>query len=358
MDIFTQGILGAAAAQAVFGRRLPRSAWLIGFVAGLLPDADIFIRPASDPLGGLTYHRHFTHSLLFIPIGALIAALPFLLLPAWRSHRRTVYLASLLAYATHGLLDACTSYGTMLFWPFTDRRISWDLIAIIDPAFTLPLLIGVIIAVWRKWPAAARVGLVIAVAYMGFGVVQRERVLAVQRELAALRGHTIERGRVIPTPLSLMLWRSVYITSDNMIVADAVRVPYLDAPAVQVGASAPLVTLADVQRDRPGDPAAAYAFERFAWFTDGFTAYHETEPRVVGDMRYCLEPHTLDSLWGLYVGDPSGLAAGADASAHRMVSFRRNRREPIARVWAAMLGEDPAFQTLAAVRLRAGARPE
>ena len=157
MDLLTQGILGAAASQALLGRRLPRAAAIIGFVAGLLADADIFIRPASDPLGGLTYHRHFTHSLLFIPLGALIAAIPFFFVPSLRAQRKLVYLAALAAYATHGLLDACTSYGTMLFWPFSDVRIAWDLIAIIDPAFTLPLLLGIIIALWRKHPAAVRI---------------------------------------------------------------------------------------------------------------------------------------------------------------------------------------------------------
>jgi inner membrane protein len=43
VDTFTHGLLGAAAAQAIFGKKLPRSAGLIGFVAGMAPDLDLFL---------------------------------------------------------------------------------------------------------------------------------------------------------------------------------------------------------------------------------------------------------------------------------------------------------------------------
>jgi len=406
MDIFTQGILGAAASQAVFARKLPRSAWLIGLVAGLLADADVLIRPASDPLGGLTYHRHFSHSLLFIPIGALIAAIPFLLYWAIRrgatgrlgdpcgpqradaetrvseptrgtranptrgtrdtltpATAMTIYLCSLVAYSTHALLDCCTSYGTMLFWPFSDVRISWDLIAIIDPLFTVPLLIGVIIAVWRQRPTPAITALAISISYMFVGLVQRDRVFDAQRELAAMRGHTIERGRVIPAPLSLLLWRSVYITTDGQIVADAVRTPYFANSTVLTGSSTPRITADDIRKAHPRDPQLVAAFEQFSWFADGYTAVHATEPLVIGDMRYCLEGQTFDSLWGFFMGDPAELGDGPlgprrepppGAVPQRMVSFRMSRGERYSRVWKAIIGEDTSFQTLATVRARGG----
>ena len=88
-----------------------------------------------------------THSLIFIPIGSLICALVFYYLFArrWQISFKLTYLFCLLGYATHGLLDACTSYGTQLLWPFSTERISWNTISIVDPLFTLPLFVLVII---------------------------------------------------------------------------------------------------------------------------------------------------------------------------------------------------------------------
>ena len=110
----------------------------IGALAGMAPDLDVLIRSNTDPLLFLEYHRQFTHSLLFIPLGSLLCALVF-----WKTIGRginfsTVWLAAFLGYLTHGLLDACTTYGTLLLWPFSDARIAWNTIAVIDPLFTLP----------------------------------------------------------------------------------------------------------------------------------------------------------------------------------------------------------------------------
>src|SRR5690606_29471703 len=66
------------AAQAVIGDRLGRKTWWLGALGGMAPDLDVIIRSASDPLLALEYHRHFTHSLAFIPIGGLLVAAPFL----------------------------------------------------------------------------------------------------------------------------------------------------------------------------------------------------------------------------------------------------------------------------------------
>ncbi|MCY4095570.1 MAG: metal-dependent hydrolase [Gammaproteobacteria bacterium] len=117
----------------------------------MAPDLDVFISSDVDPLLFLMFRRQFTHSLVFIPTGALIVAgcvFPFL---RKSIDFRYVYLACLLGYATHGLLDACTSYGTQLFWPFTDYRVTWNNVSVLDPAFTVPLLLAVIAGlIWRR----------------------------------------------------------------------------------------------------------------------------------------------------------------------------------------------------------------
>ena len=60
-----------------------------------------------------------------------------------------IYLYSLAGYAVAGLLDACTSYGTHLWLPFSGRKEAWNLIAVFDPLFTLLLLVPLALALRR-----------------------------------------------------------------------------------------------------------------------------------------------------------------------------------------------------------------
>jgi inner membrane protein len=347
MDTVTQGLLGAVAAQAVCGRKLPRSAWLIGLVAGAAADLDLFIRVPSDPLGGLTYHRHFTHSIAFIPLGALVAALPFVFWPAFRGKRWWLLLASLVAYATHGLLDACTSWGTLLWWPFSNARVAWDLIGIIDPIFTFVLLVGLAVSTLARRPRVAAATFALAVLYLGLGGAQHQRAVAVQRQLARLRGQSIDRGRVMPTPLNLIVWRSIY-EADGRLHVDSIRIPVVGSPTVWQGVSTPRVTLADVQRDGPLGLSARAAFERFNWFADGYIAYAASAGRVLGDMRYCLRPDELASPWGLR------LPASGSGGRVEFVRMPTARRGGWSELWARILGRDPSYQPLATLIARQG----
>src|SRR5690606_3510751 len=126
MDPVTQGLLGAAAAQVLLGRRLGRRAWLYGAVGGMAADLDVLIRSSDDPLVALRYHRHFTHSLAFVPVGGVLSALPWVLRTRFAEHRRSIVLGTTAGYATHALLDAFTSYGTMLWWPLSQARVAWN----------------------------------------------------------------------------------------------------------------------------------------------------------------------------------------------------------------------------------------
>ncbi len=77
MDPVTQGVLGAVVTQVKVPREQLLQGACIGALAGMAPDLDVLIRSATDPLLAIEFHRHFTHSLLFIPIGALICSLVF-----------------------------------------------------------------------------------------------------------------------------------------------------------------------------------------------------------------------------------------------------------------------------------------
>jgi inner membrane protein len=349
MDPLTQGILGATASQAAFGRRLGGRAWFIGLLAGLSADLDVLILPDSDPLGGLSYHRHFTHALVFIPIGGIVATLPFMFLSWFTGKRWWVFAAALLAYATHGLLDACTAYGTSLYWPFSNERIAWNLIGIVDPVFSAVLLIGVAVAAWRKQRAPAVVGLCLAATYMSLGFAQHQRAARAQSQLLTLRNQSADRSSVMPTPGNLIVWRSVY-ESQGRVHADAIRVSPLGQVTVLVGTSAPLVTLDTLKAAGFDSPEVRHGFERFHWFAMGYTAFDTKYAGVIADVRYCFDPTVISSIWGLRLPNPGSHNPGLNepeliaSNRVEMIALPGNRRP---RLWDAILGRDERFQPLA-----------
>lgn len=298
LDPLTQGLLGAAAAQAVFGRKLGRTAWIAGALGGILPDADVLIRSASDPLLAIEYHRQFTHSLIFIPVGGAIAAAPLLARRAARARWPLVLGAAVIGYATHGLLDACTTYGTQLFWPFSRQRVAWDTISIIDPIFTLVLLIGVVTSALRRTAVPAILALLFCVSYLLVGAVQRDRAAEVQERIAAARSHPISRGEVFPTVGNNVVWRSLYRSGDHLYV-DRIRVPWRGRPTFTAGSSVPVTTETDLPYELRSNPRLLRDFRRFSWFSDGWTARAPDAPDVIGDVRYSLRTDSFDPIWGI-----------------------------------------------------------
>ena len=290
MDIVTQGIAGAACAQAFCKPQHARPAALVGLGAGLLPDADALIRSTNDPLLQLEYHRHFSHALVFIPIGAALAAL--LLWPFLR-HRippTALYRYALLGYGTGGLLDTCTSYGTHLLWPFSTIPMAWSIIAIVDPVFTLALLVPLLIGLIRQLPM--RQGLILATAYLIFGAVQHHRAASAAHDLALSRGHVPERLLVKPTVGNLVLWRVLY-TVDDRVQIDAIRLG--ETHRIYPGANLPLF---DPASDLPSKQIRNDA-QRFVALAQGLTVRHPPDGYFIGDIRYAMLPHSTAPLWGI-----------------------------------------------------------
>lgn len=332
MDPITQTVCGAIVAQALFNKKLGPSAALFGAIGGALPDIDVFFR-FSDPIVAWDMHRQFTHALVFIPIGGLIAALPFLLRSHWRQHWKPAIGAATVGCATHGLIDCCTSYGTYLLWPFTNARYAWDNMSIIDPLFTLPILIGVVWALACGSTRPARIALAYAFVYLGMSVVQHARVMNVQQTLAEQRGHEIARGRVMPTLGNQILWRSIY-EADGMLYADAVRAPWLGHAMVNRGESVALARLDDLAELLRQDEYIRSSFARFSHFADGYiSAVTDTtaDPVRIGDMRYSLVPEGFAPLWGIAIsqGSPEPRAWPTGFSGNRNRSLRDLWREMI-----------------------------
>ncbi len=316
MDPVTQGALGAAFPQALSRKSQIAAATLCGALSGLAPDLDILIRSSTDPLLRLEYHRQFTHALIFIPVGSLICALVFhwLFARRWQLSFRQTWLFCFLGYATHGLLDSCTSYGTQLLWPFSNERFAWNTISVIDPLFTLPLLALVVAGVVRRSPLSGRLALGWVIAYQGFGIYQHQRVAAIGAELASERGHVPLRLEVKPSFANLLLWKVVYAVEEGYYT-DAVRAG--TRLTVYPGT---FVRKLDIARDLPwldSTSQQARDLERFRWFSRDYLALDPDNPLRVTDMRYSMVPNEATGMWSIWLD--------RDAAPDAHVEFRQDR---------------------------------
>ena len=337
MDTLTHGIVGAAVAHAGFGRSLGRKAMLVGLGAGMLADADGLIRSSADPFLRVEFHRHFTHAFVFVPLGALIAILPFLLSGWGRGRWRSVYAAALLAYLVHPLLDIVTSYGTLVLWPFSHTRVAVDWISVVDPLFTLPILMLVAWAAVANSRRVAAIAVGLGLCYLALGAVQESRARSLQAELAATRGHRIERGRVLPTLGNLIVWRSLYVANGTIHV-DAIRVAWPGERSYVPGDSAAVVRQPPLDGDLPPAVRARFQreFNRLWWFADGYVARSPQDPRLLGDMRYSIRTEAFEPLWGFRFHAENG-SRPVDWV---RVAFR-GRQYGFAELWALVEGRSP-----------------
>jgi inner membrane protein len=298
MDPLTHALLGASAAGARSKNRDKlRVALVCGALAGMFPDIDVVIRSADNPMLQLHYHRHFTHSLLFVPVGALIVAWLIQKLIFTKETLRQLWVFCALGMVCHGLLDASTNFGTHLFWPFTDRRESWSLISIIDPLFTVPLLVAVVLAAVRKQRKVLAVVLCYCALYLTWGYYQREAATAQMQALATTRGQSVERYEVKPSFANQLLWRTQYLHKGT-IYTDAVNVAPWLAPRVYEGSAAPLYTLSDALAARLNDDQKR-ELDFFTFFSDGWVVGLNDEGTLVGDARFAMLPEQLKPLWAI-----------------------------------------------------------
>ncbi|MSU47732.1 MAG: metal-dependent hydrolase [Opitutus sp.] len=346
MDPVTHILLGANIAYAAFGRRLGRAAAALGGLAAFAPDADIFIHSAMDPLVAIEHHRGFTHALAMAPVGAAIVATLWLARAEWRSwvRWRGLFACALAGYASHALLDAATTYGTQLWWPFSRHRAGWDLISIIDPIFTFALGAGLAVSLTRQRVRAAWVALAAGAGYLTLGGVQQARAVAAQRILAAARGHTIERSEVMPTMANQLVWRALY-EHRGQIFSDRIRVGWFAEATVREGWALPLVRAGDLtpaerERDR------RESFVRFAWFSNAWVARSPGDESLLADMRYSLSAEAFDPIWGIRFTAP-----GAPTEVE-WINRTKERKITPGEFWREISGADERFREVGAAGKR------
>lgn len=301
MDSISQAVWGALSAEAApTGKsKLRIKPWFIGLIGGTLPDLDSFFSSSSDPLFATLMHRHFTHSILFIPLGALLCWLLFW--PFFRKDRSdywAYYKISLFAYGTHWTLDLMTSYGTQIFWPLTSYRFSLDWLSIVDPMLTIPWLIAVfLIAFSIQKKRVLKIIFAFSVTYFCWAGTQEYRAETATQKIAASKGHTPERVRVLPSLGNSFWFRSIYLF-EGQIYAQGILVNPIGKVLMQAGEQTTWLTTDNV-------PALNTEIERqvkiWNWFTDDWMYSLNSDNTIIGDGRYSASATGFQTLWALHL---------------------------------------------------------
>ena len=287
--------LGAAVSVAVMGRRTPiYKAALCGAVLGTLPDLDVLI-DHGEPIANMVLHRAESHSLVWLSVASLpLAAGIARLTGPWALWRRW-WLAVWLVLITHPLLDVMTVYGTQLALPFTNHPYGVGSVFIIDPLYTLPLLVGVLWAALGKTGApeggvtaatrgfrANQVGLILSTAYLAWGVAAQAHTTRVAHNSLTAQGINATQVLVTAAPLNTLLWRVVAISG-----------PHYFEGFYSLLDTAPQMTFDRFERGTALVPElqGILGVQRIQRFSHGFYKLHEKNGRVfITDLRMGQEP--------------------------------------------------------------------
>ncbi len=334
MDSVSQFALGAScAALALHGDNRPWRAVLVGGLVATLPDLDVLFSTGS-PIGDVRSHRGHSHSLLWLTVASVPIAHGLAAAFGERQRLRRWWTSVWLALFTHPLLDALTVYGTKLALPFSEHAFAIGCIFVIDPLFTIPLLVGLHGYVRRGAGAGARWnrrGLSVACLYAAWSfVAQQLATHAAHAQLAAM-GISTQRVVVMPAPLQTLLWRVVAVDGDHAYegfwsVFDGERPVRFE------------------RINRGSEWLAALRDNAFAQSVDAF-AHGFTKAERHGDALRCIdlrmgqEPHYVFAFEVARVREDGAVEP---LVLDRKVSARIDARRGLEWLWLRMLGVDIA----------------
>lgn len=225
VDVLTQATLGAAVGELVLGRKLGNRALAWGALFGILPDLDVLLSPFLNTAWSLWWHRGPSHSLAVMAAAAWWLSSPLARL--WKkekvSRRRAGWFVSA-AWSSHVLIDCFDVYGTAVFWPFWNERVAFNLLSVVDPLFTLPMLVAVLrlafLRTKKEIPRRARInaaGLGLSAAYVCLAFGMKQIAAAGIHADVARRGFDFERRMLAPTAFNIFLWRAVLDRGDHFL---------------------------------------------------------------------------------------------------------------------------------------------
>ncbi|GGG51235.1 metal-dependent hydrolase [Bizionia arctica] len=221
MDSLTQIVLGAAVGEAVLGRKIGNKAMLYGAIAGTIPDLDIFSSYFTDTVSALEIHRGFTHSIFF---SILFAPIFGWLVSRYETYKDVKGWSWLFFWClvTHPILDAHTTWGTQLFWPL-ESRLAFKTIFVIDPLYTLPFLVFLILVLFQKRNTPRRRF------YNNMGLILSSSYLLLTFALKGMANNQFEKALIKqqidyvdmetkPAPFNTILWSANVETKDQYLI--------------------------------------------------------------------------------------------------------------------------------------------
>ncbi|GAB4403664.1 MAG: metal-dependent hydrolase [Bacteroidia bacterium] len=297
MDALTQIVLGAAVGEAVLGKKVGNKAALWGAVGGIVPDLDVVTAVFQGEYAYLVSHRSVTHSLAFCLLAAPILG--------WAVHQlyhrqvgslRQWGLLMLWTLLTHIALDCFTTWGTQVFYPFSDYRVAFGTIFVVDPLYTLPLGVGLLLALARRRDSRWRhvwnqLGLGLSSLYLVLTVVNKQAVDFIFAETLHQAGRSVQRWTTYPTPGNNVLW---YVVAEEPGSYDIGYVSLLDnlrKPHVRLYSLPKQHHLASIAADDP-------MLERLDWVSNGcYTLEQQGDTPIYHDLRMGLRnPWLPDTL--------------------------------------------------------------
>jgi len=226
MDSLSQLVLGAAVGKFIAGKKMGNKAALWGAIAGTLPDMDVVLSPWLDVIQKIIVHRSYSHAVFFHFLMAFLLA--------WISvklSKKSNYSFKLWWHLwfwgmfTHALLDCCTAYGTQLFQPFTNYLVSFNNVSIIDPLYTMPFLLFLVISLFFKKenPNFSRfnnIGLIISTGYLLFTFGVKCYVESIFKSNYEKQGMVIDHLITSPTFFNSVLWYHVASNESTIYVGE------------------------------------------------------------------------------------------------------------------------------------------
>ncbi|MBX3741815.1 MAG: metal-dependent hydrolase [Akkermansiaceae bacterium] len=287
MDSITQAALGAAVGEAMLGKKLGNRALLWGLFFGTLPDLDVLVSFFLDTTNNLIWHRGPSHSLLVMVIAS--AALGHWLAKLWKKQKISRGQAGLFVFAvwsTHVLLDCFTVYGTSVLWPFTEKRIAFNNLFIIDPFYTVPLLVTLVwLAFLRTKKQLAKRrrlcwwGLGLSSGYVAVSLLAKWAASAGFDADLRKRGVTFTRRMEAPTTFNILFWRSVVDRGDELWVGYRSIFEFHDTPVRW--------TVYPKGTDAYFPYSAMREAKTVAWFSDGWWICRPHKQGIwLGDLRF------------------------------------------------------------------------
>ncbi|MBT1451265.1 metal-dependent hydrolase [Glaciecola sp. XM2] len=286
MDSLTQIALGGAVGYAVMGRKVGKKAILYGAMLGTLPDLDVFI-PFEDPVESFTYHRSFSHSLfVHLLISPLIAWLLAKIHAGTAALKTPWFWMVFLCLSTHAVLDSFTVYGTQMLWPLTDYPFGVSNLFIIDPLVTLPLLIGIIAALFAHKNTQSSVkynniGLILSCVYMSWTLVAKVYIDHKVHSAMAQRGIEANAYVSTPAPFNTLLWRIVAVNGDTYYEGYASVFDTPEEVSLEPYSTTPALV---------NDLKNEWAIDRLKWFTKGvYSVNLKGDDVIMSDLRMGIE---------------------------------------------------------------------